>query len=1129
MLRLILSCLLGISVGLCQTYVAAQDAPRSIGSPEKTTETIIRQTPQIVIVDPNGNWLLPLRGEWTPAIIDVFLDFLRGTQQQSAPPFIIRNINATGTVAENYAETNVRIDFATFGSQTVQIPLALKEGILPDNALTNTPAFRYTGPGVASLTVDAEGQYLALITPRTSESPELDKPEQAEHTVSLLLWVPFVQNDSGEKRLALSFPQSNSSQFLLEVPMTNIDASVSHGFIFGTQENAGRQSTLLRIHGLRADTEISWQKRVIEVADDLPVLLVEKAAIDVKLDAVTRSAVYDAVLPISSVTGSFEQLHIRLPLGSVLDKDWADRYAVAGNYVVEETTEDSVVTVRFAQKTTGPVSIHLRAEQQFAGDTSDFRHELAGFEVLGAERQSGSLSVSVTPADMRPYWEPILGIGRTEGVSSNAGSSGDTRFEFISQPFSLRVRVAAPQIRINVKPRYYYSISRGEITMAVRLHYTVSGSKVNELYLHFPDAPWNWDFSTASLVDVAGVDWDESGNLKIPLLRAQEGSFELEFRVHRTLDVVVGSRHRLTLPIPRPEGVAWRESADVVIASMYNVEVLPIDLETRALTRLTRREAQSVRLDTSDTQQEPLYYRTELPDAVFVADLILQQPKVSATMRTDVRLFEESPRVEQTISYNAAFTLVDRIFLLLPRTLEASNDVQVRLGNRTLELRHTIADPLVSVPDNYVRKMVQLPEPVSRLELTFLYSPPPLAVTDENTVPYSFPFICPADVPVTEHRIHFFTPSNYRVELQNESKPLWESFREPRRSSMSASETFRSALSPMRIALFVSAPEKNVSGTTIVERAWLQTWLFGTIRVDRAAYRVKSTNDSVTLQLPRDSTRDNPVGVQVDGQPIPPNISPTGLLTIPISPEQYNRPIEISVDYRYSFKMSEMRVPITLPSFAKEDLVLYKFWQIILPQNQHIIGGPKGWSLVYDWSWNGLFWWRTPSIRKSDIGFTPDSQDVEKSISESSQYVFTHLQPPRDVRLYVVNRSTIILFSSSVALFIGLVLIYVPQSRYAGSLFGLGVGLLAVLFYQPSLVLLMFQAAVFGVFLALGAGYMYRIFHRQRDWIPPTYMMTEDLSQPSPTPLPPSPSPSQVVHEVIIDESGSKEPSVINN
>ena len=229
-----LLCLLGIGVWFCHTNVLAQDAPGLPGSPEIKGETVIRQSPQIVIIDSKGNWLLPLRGDWSHTTIDDFLDFLQGNRKKPAPPFVIRTVTATGTVAENYVEASVQINFTTFGSQTIQIPLALKEGILKegillDDAPTSVPAFRYTGPGTASLSVDSEGQYVALVTPQvseTSEMPESDKPEKPEHTISLLLWIPLLPNDNDEQRLFLSFPQSNSSQFHLEIPMTNIEASV---------------------------------------------------------------------------------------------------------------------------------------------------------------------------------------------------------------------------------------------------------------------------------------------------------------------------------------------------------------------------------------------------------------------------------------------------------------------------------------------------------------------------------------------------------------------------------------------------------------------------------------------------------------------------------------------------------------------------------------------------------------------------------------------------------------------------------------------------------------------------------------------------------------------------------------
>ena len=1140
--RLMLYCLLGTGAWLYTTNAHAQDAPGPPNITDKKTETIIRKTPLDVIIfsDPNGNPIHSVRGGWPLTVADDFYDYLFKNRQNPVPPFIVRSVSATGTVAGHYVETHIQIEISTSAAQSVRIPLGFKEGILPNKDQTDQTPFRYIGAGSAELTVDPqERQYIAIVTPHTPQTTEPEESNKSEkpaisqpHTLSLLLWFPLAPNGGAEKRLSLSFPQSNSSLFLLEVPMSNIDAAVTRGFLFDQQENTEQQSTLLRIHGLRTDTEITWRKKADKIVDDRPVLFVEKAAIDVQLNAQTTG--YDAVLPVSSTTGSFDQLQIRLPQGCTLDREMTDRYAVAGNYSVEEANEESVMTVRFPQKTAGPVSIHLRAAQQFEGNTPDFRRELAGFEVLGAERQTGTLTVSLFPSEMTPHWEQIRGIRRIEGDSTV--STGNARFEFISQPFRLGVQAASPRKRIYVKPVYRFHISRGTITLNTRLSYTVSGSKTDALYLRLPDAQWHCEFGSSSLVDTTGVKSDESGLLMIPLRNPAEGTFDIDFRAQRTIDVEDEQIQQLVLPIPQPQEVTWSEPAYITIESMSNIEVVPVDesspassvQRTHGLARLTRRMLPSwVRSDLNDLQQEPLFYRAELPDALFAANLVFHQQSINATMQTDVRLFEEFNQVTQTISYNAAYALVERVHFLLPKSLEASGDVQVRLGNRTLELRDSVSSIPENVPENWVRKSVQLPEPMFRFLLEFRYSPPPLTVTDDDTVPYSLSFIRPAEVPVTEHRIYFFTPPGYKVDLHNESRLQWEPSRELRRPALNITEAFRSVQSPARIALLVSAAERSVLGTTIVERAWLQTWLTGDIRVDRATYLLKSTNDSVTLGLPPDAMREHRVAVQVDRQPVQPNISPTGALTIPILPEQHNRLIEVSVDYRYSFKVSSMEVPVFLPSFTKDTFVQYQFWQIIIQQNKHILGSPAGWTLEYDWSWNGLFWRRIPSIRKSDIGFEPDPPDIEAVISGASQYVFSHLQPTPRVTLYIVNRSLIILCSSSIALFIGLVLIYIPQSRYAGSLFGLGTALLAVLFYQPPLVLLMLQAAMFGVFLALGTGYVYRIFHRQKQWIPPVFPLLDDVSRSYLTPVPGA---SQTVHEVVMDEeSAGKEPSAVNS
>ena len=1163
MIQLTVQCLLGIGVWFgiwfCQANVSAQDAP--VPSPAwsaKKNETVIQRTPidAVVVFDNEGNRALYLPGNWPLTVFDDFHYFIQRNQQSPVPLFVIQNVSATGTTVGNYVEIDVRIELSTFSDQPVRIPLGFTEGIIPSDDQTNRPPFRYTGTGSADFTFDSnERQYVAVVIPQTDQIAEpegSDKTEKSKltqrHTISLWLWIPLVQNSSGENQLSLSFPPTIRSQFLLEVPMSNITASVSQGSILlDVLENAEQQSTLLKIQGLRTDTKISWEKKKTEVVDDHPVLLVERASIETRLDAL--STVYDAVLPISCVTGSFDQVQIRLPQGCVLDREMTDKYAATGDYAVGNVDERSIVTIQFLRKITNSVSVRLIATQHFEieGNKSDFQRDLTGFEVLGAERQTGFLTVSVFPSEMSLYWDPIRGIRRTEGISSNTdvpsltpaativpSHASNTRFEFMSQPFQLSVQAISPKTRINSKPEYQFHIKKGQILMTARFSYTVSGFKTDSLSILLSDSQWHCKVGLSNFIDNAEVKLDDSGLLTIPLRSPMDGSFDIELQAYRSISTDEDQKLRIVLPIPNPQ-VTWSESALVTIVSDNNVEVLPVDelylasskQRTFGLTRQTRRTV-PLRSDFAEFQQEPLFYRTGLTEAIFVADLIYRQQEIKTTIQTDVRLFEEYNHVMQTIVYEAAYVPVDRLYFLIPESLASNGDIQVSLDHQTLKLRDTFSDRLDNVPKNWIRKSVQLPEPTFRLQLTLQYSLPPFNVPDDTTTLHSLSFICPTEVPVSDHRIHFFTPSDYKIELQDESKLFWELSKEPRHSSSEAMKTFRSVLSPNNIALSISVSDKNISGTTIVECAWLQTWLTSTIRQDRATYLLKSTHNSIMLQLPPDSMRDHRIIVRVDRQQIQPHVSPTGVLTIPILPEYNNRLIEVSVEYRYTFNISGVEVPIILPTFGKETLVQYGYWQIILPQHKHIIGWTAGWTLEYDWNWNGLFFGRVPSIRKIDVGFQPDSTDNETAMSQSSHYLFSHLHPSGYTTLYVVNRSLIVFYSSGIALLIGLVLIYVRQSRYTGSLFGLGVALIAVLCYQPPLVLLLLQAAAFGVFLALGAGYVYRIFNRQKSWIPSAFPTIDEVSQPYLTPVPIS----QTIHEVVMDGESADNDAVsaaINN
>jgi hypothetical protein len=315
---------------------------------------------------------------------------------------------------------------------------------------------------------------------------------------------------------------------------------------------------------------------------------------------------------------------------------------------------------------------------------------------------------------------------------------------------------------------------------------------------------------------------------------------------------------------------------------------------------------------------------------------------------------------------------------------------------------------------------------------------------------------------------------------------------------------------PDRISLLISLSNHAALGTTIIERAWLQTWLTGSLRQDRGVYLITSDRESITINLPPAAGKGK-VFVSIDQTPVLAEVSPKGELTVPLTLEQRRRSVFVEVVYRFPFETVRSFVGLELPHFNSESLIRCEYWQIILPQDKHILDIPAGWTPEYRWAWNNLFWGRIPSFQKKDIGFPDDLPESSAISTRSNQYLFSTLHPASETSFYIVGRSVIVLFSSGLSLLIGLTLIYFPRTRYAGSLFGLGVALLAVLFYRPAPVLLMLQASSFGVFLALGAAYVHRIVYYEEKWIVPVSRTWDDSTQTS------------EVYSVIIDEETEPE------
>ncbi|GHT09532.1 hypothetical protein FACS1894170_00170 [Planctomycetales bacterium] len=1102
---------------LCLMFCAASALAQGTDKDNLPTQNV-QKAPldAIVVFDTEGKRSIFLPEGWSLNVLDDFRNYLLKDKLPSAAPFVIQNVSANGTLNGNRIEATVKISLtlngnAKDGGYSVRVPLALREAVIANGGTISVSDEHWQ----AFLAAQAnDGGYAVILTTKGNSNT----------AVSLKLELPlwFAVRDN---RFSVTYPLTVSSAFSLQIPDTSIAAEVTGDAIVHQDENAEKKTTEIKIAGLRNTTEIRWKKTEANVVNaDTAVLSVEKAFYDYKLNASTTTC--DAVIPVSISSGNIDTFKIRLPAGTKIDKSSTDKLS-GSNYTIRDPDNESTITVQTNQKTLSQITVRFKTIQTFESKEAGFERTLTGFDVLGAERQSGFLSVAI-PTGMKSNWQQTRGVRRTDNLSADSkdvgksvkSDSGNTAtyYEFITQPFALNVQAALAQTRTNVKPEYQFHVSKGLLQLTGRFAYTISGSKTDRLQIQMPDNGWNVEVGPQSVVDTVNVAQDANGLLTVPLRNPADGTVNLELRAYRLLTAASepqrqnAEKLRLVLTLPKPL-VTWSEPAPVVVAAANDAEIQPIDNVSgneQQITGLTRQNRRSLvtRIDIPEgLQQEPLFYISEPAGGQFIADAIFHRQKVSATMQTEIRPSAEPAHVSQTISYDVSYSPIDKLFFLVPKSIEANGNIQIRCGNRILEFRDTVqdgsgGDVQDKTSERWSRKVLQLPEAMFKFQLTFQYPTPPLVISEGVTEVLTQQFIQPVDVPMLEHRIDVFVPPGCHAELPSDLKNDWTSVANRQLMVPNVSASFSSSKPADKIVFQISVTESESSSAVVADRAWIQTWLTGTIRQDRCTYLLTARRETIVIKLPLDTVKEQRVFVRIDNVPVNTDIDTAGMLSIPLTAEQRNRPIRLDVEYRFDAGTLGHIVALTPPVFEHDTLVRYAFWELILPRQKNIIGFPSGLIPEHRWIWRGLSFQQIAMIQKTDTGLDGDAPDVTAIIAQSNRYLFSSLQPLKRIKFYVADWSMLVFSASSVSLIAGLLLIYVPPLRYAGSLFGLGIALLTVLLYRPAPMLLLLQMSVFGVCLALLAGYIHRIISKTNVWDSNTAPLWSDTAEPMLTPIP---------------------------
>jgi hypothetical protein len=1122
----------------------AADASGDSSRSEVVPRAVRHLSGRIQYVGPDTYILLDASGRPQPVPGMTYEDFLAAWKQarqvapaDRQPRVVLEDARISGTADARHAKLKYELTVRLLTDQPVDVPLGLGGAILQGQ-----PKFAGAAP---PLNRDHPAPVLEFDAQRGGLIGWFVGQPGERHILSFDVLVPL-SHDGRDISLPLGCPRALTSRLTVDVKPAAAEVNTTSGALVASTPIAG--GARLEVTGFAGQFRLSW-KNISDETPELSTVLSAAGALQMTIDG--RSVRTTAQLTVQSYGGRFDRFRVRLPPGAKLIQEGLPEGTTASDYRVSIEEESmrgvgpaaathQVVLVQLPEKQAGPVVVHLSAEQPLGLLGSSSPLELAGFEVLGAVRQYGDIALRVAD-DWQVRWDAgryVRQVDPSELDTSLQQVSPTVAFQYDRQPWSLGVLVAARGHRIHVSPKYELECLPDEARLRVQLTYQVLGARAFEFRVDLK----GWEI-TADAVDSGGsidrtrVQVASDGTLILPLTQAATRRAEISFLVRRATP---RDANRISLPLPVPEAESVG-TGELVVRSAPGLTVTPDLLSSTGLTPMPASDAPA---ESPASNAAEFRFHCFPTESLLVADRESRPRDVTTETLSTITLTAGEIRIDQRFDYAVRFEPIQELTLDLPANLlldaeqadvvlmmppMAGGDAAVP-GETPLRLAVSAAEE--GAPGEPARRTarVLLPQPrLGRFSLLLRAG----WDTAENAAalgPLQVPLASPADGQLIAHRVLVASGSDLAVALDPAVSSPWKAANaetngdgEPRKDDLvlpyshaparNNSAAFIARQPQTVLPLIVRAVDLNSPLQVVVERQWLQTWIAGMARQERAAIRFRSLHrggSQVVVELPPE-TPPTEVEVLLDGQPARVTSRGAGRLTVQLAangslPETGSsaelRPADPASTHTLELRYRRLihdplvsRWRLTPPQLAGGTSLGEHYWQIVLPGDRHVVRPPQ---LIpaSKWQWLGSFWGRRPTLSQGDLEKWAGATSGLAPSSGQSEYLYSGLGPAASIELITAPRWLIVLAASLAVLGLALVWLYVPVLRrgwiaVAGALL---LACLAVAFPIPAV--LLGQAAVLGVILASIALFIGRLMSQPVQWLPPAGGSTQRQTTP---------------------------------
>ncbi len=1038
--------------------LTAQDAP-GLAKGDRGESAAAEQVlpgevlPKIYMLkDKDGN-LQAMPGITFEEFIDTWKAKHQLAAQNQQPAFSIQKLALTGSSTRERVELVAQYTVTVLDNGWVGVPLRLHGAVVQDPA--------YDGPGEHILNYDPQRNgYVVWIRGDAGKT----------HQVTLKVLAPVVRVGP-ESHLRLNVPRAAESQLLLRVPVERALAKVSEGVTLESTRALEGGRTELNVIGLGGEFDVAWHAAEVQVAA-LPSVLEATGALAVRING--RSLNTEAKLVVRSLGGEFDSFQVRLPPGA----DYVGTPGSGTSVVAVDATaaKGKLYEIKLTKKTTGPVEVPLVTERIHNSSRADELLELAGFEVVGAVRQSGTIAVKIE-GNWQVLWGETNHVAQVEDAADFARRDGLTAgFEYFAQPFSLTARVVPQRTRVRVLGEYVLSVGSEEAQLSAKLKYTIRGAKIRSLEVELPG--WELDMvGPGNLVNVDAVPV-QSDPLLIPLLQASSGELELTLEAHQKISPNLGVV-TLELPRPRAETIA---PANVAVVPADNIELTFEAEQAAALAPQTVRPQMKL----PERLQDPLFFRAEGTAAKFVASVKVHEQAISASASAQLDVDESETRVDERITFRIAYEPADHLMLGVPRAVRAD-----RLAI-TLDGQRLIPAPTRDRPNEnneIVPLRVPLPSPrIGRCDLQIRYAVRHERPAESTQTRVSIPLVIPGEGQVTTSELVVVPKAGISV---NYPKGPWTddspNLQAPRGDSLTLSA--RRALA--EVALALGYKERPTANATTIQRAWIQTHLSDAGRQDRAVYRFTTSEPRLQLTLPA-GVDTALLELEIDGRRVMPDSIQQRDVSVSL-PAAIDGGHLLDLRYHFAERQPAGSLAMAPVQVKSANWVQQLYWQLVLPSHEHVLFAPVHFTREFRWVWSNFCWQRQPTLEQRDLEnwsaaradeetaqLPGESQEqhaarLQAASRSTNRYLFGTVGKFEPLEVYTVNRARLVLFASLPLLLVGLLLIYFPITRHPAVLFALAVAVAAGSLIDPESALLAAQAASLGLVLAVAGAWLSRM------------------------------------------------------